>query len=109
MEHLFSPCTRLYDRFETQSRLEEFRGHGECFQELKLDESIEELLSYTYAILENEESIAWLTPHAAVAREDGEVLDSWETLDEPCRFGFDVDDKVIHIILARSQPALCTL
>jgi hypothetical protein len=108
MERLFSPCTRLRDRFVS-------RGRREWFQELNLDVSTEEFLSteraFTYAdlcaMLEgpclcaglgNEETIAWLTPHAAVARKDAEVLDPWENLEKPYRFGFDADGNDIEAL-----------
>jgi hypothetical protein len=60
MVRLFSPCNRLHD---------------ERFQELNLNVSTEVLLSaeraFTYAdlyaVLGNEETVAWLTPHAHAA------------------------------------------
>jgi hypothetical protein len=101
MESLFSPCTRLRDRFET-----DFHVSPEDLQELSLDVSTEELLSaetgFSYAdlygILGNENAVVWLTPHAAVAREDGQVLDSWEDMDmdESYRFRFIADGNLIH-------------
>jgi hypothetical protein len=86
MEHLFSPCTRLSDLLESRGR----EGHREWLQELNLDVSTEDLISarraFTYAdlhaLLENEDTVAWLTPHTAVAREDGKGLNYWEELDE---------------------------
>jgi hypothetical protein len=36
-------------------------------------------------ITQNEDTVAWLTPHAAVAREDGGVVYSWGQLDASCR------------------------
>ena len=105
MERLFSPCTRLRDRFRNEGL-----GPPDELQELNLDVSTEEFLSteraFTfadlYAMLRNEVTIAWLTPHAAVAREhDGRGLDK--------RFGFDVDDNEIAV-LARSPrhfPEVC--
>jgi hypothetical protein len=77
MERLFSPCTRFNDLLESQGRLEELRRHyPEPLQELNRDVSTEELLSaeraFTYAdlyaMLGNRNTIAWLTPHAAVVR-----------------------------------------
>jgi hypothetical protein len=61
---------------ESQGRLEGFRGDPELLQEVNLDVSTEELLSaeraFTYAdlyaMLGKRDTIAWLTPHAAVAR-----------------------------------------
>jgi hypothetical protein len=45
MERLFSPCNRLRDSFESQGRLESFRGDPELLQELSMDVSTEEFLS----------------------------------------------------------------
>jgi hypothetical protein len=82
MEHLFSPCTRFHDQLESTGRLEELRGLHPTLQELKLDVSTEELLSaeraFTYgdlhAMLGNEDTVAWLTPDAAVVREGASVV-----------------------------------
>jgi hypothetical protein len=101
MERLFSPCTRLRDIENVRPP----RG----LQELNLDVSTEEFLSaerafiYTdlYAMLGNENTVLWLTPHAAVARADGSVEQSWRPLDGSCQFYFIVDDKDIFV-LARS-------
>jgi hypothetical protein len=67
MEHLFSPCTPLFDLVESRGLLEEFRDEHnfEVLQELNLDVSAEELLSterafaYTdlYAMLGNENCV----------------------------------------------------
>jgi hypothetical protein len=70
MEGLFSPCTRYRDILESQGRLEELRGPRRTFQELDLNVSTEELIipqrAFTYAdlyaMLGNEDTIAWLTP-----------------------------------------------
>jgi hypothetical protein len=72
MVRLFSPSTRYQDIIEGYGHLEEFRA----LQEVKLDASIEELLSadraFTYtdlcAMLGDETTVAGLTPHAGVAR-----------------------------------------
>jgi hypothetical protein len=106
MEALFSPCTRLSDLLESQDpRFERFRNrHAEPFQELNLDVSTESFLSaeraFTYtdlhALLGKEDTVAWLTPHAAVARPYGRVAQSWERVDGSCRIRFNVDGKVIH-------------
>jgi hypothetical protein len=84
MERLFSPCTRLHDILESQGGLEGFQGHREGLRELNLDVVSEELLSaeraFTYAdlyaMLGNDDTIAWLTPHTAVAR-PGERVHLW--------------------------------
>jgi hypothetical protein len=106
MEALFSPCTRLSDLLESQDpRFERFRNrHAEPFQELNLDVSTESFLSaeraFTYtdlhALLGKEDTVAWLTPHAAVARPYGRVAQSWKSVAGSCCIRFDVDGKVIH-------------
>ena len=113
MERLFSPCTRFYDMLESQGR-ERFRGCGEWFQELNLDVSTEELLSaeraHTYAdlytMLEPNVTIMWLTPHTAVAGEDG--MNPWMLLADSCWFCFRADGKVFFV-LARSPEHLSVL
>jgi hypothetical protein len=89
MEHLFSPCARLYDILESRGRLERFRRrHPEPLQELNLNVSTEELLSaeraFTYAdlhaMLENEATIAWLTPNTAVDCQHGRSMRYWNQL-----------------------------
>jgi hypothetical protein len=117
MEHLFSPCTRLYDILESQGRLEDFRRRhpDELLQELNLDASTEELLStesaFTfadlYAMLGDEDTLAWLTPHAAVVREDGRAMRYWRQLneEESRSFSFRADGKDI-IAFARSSEHL---
>jgi hypothetical protein len=75
MEHLFSPCTRLKDILE-----DERDDYYETIKELNLGVSTQELLSaeraFTYAdlyaMIEDGKTVAWLTPHTAVVREDGE-------------------------------------
>jgi hypothetical protein len=110
MEHLFSPCTRLYDLLESRDR----RGLPELLRELNLDVSTEELLSaeraFTYAdlfaMLENRNTFAWLTPHAAVFHGGvSALLYCWEQLDGSCRFRFSADGKEI-IAFGRSHEHL---
>jgi hypothetical protein len=48
-----------------------------------------------YTMLGNEETIAWLTPHTAVARDGGRGMYSWEQLDGSRRFFFLADGKEI--------------
>jgi hypothetical protein len=103
------------DIFEIQGRPDLARGAREHLQELNLDVSTDELLSaergFTYAdlyaMLGNRNKIVWLTPHAAVAREQdgGTVMYTWRELDESCRFCFSADDKEIFA-LARSPEHL---
>jgi hypothetical protein len=105
MERLFSSCPRLRDLAESQGEREEIRDpHPEWLQELNLDVSTEAIFSaaeraFTYAdlhaLLGNEDTVVWLTQHAAVAREDGRVVNSWMVLDGSCRFSFVADGKVI--------------
>jgi hypothetical protein len=104
MKGLFSPCTRLLDLLESQGRLAPRR---EGLQELNLDVSTEDLLSaemaFTYedlyAMLGNRNTIAWLTPHTAVARkggrEGGRGVKLWGHLHKSCRFHFNVDGDEI--------------
>jgi hypothetical protein len=105
MERLFSPCTRLRD-------IESLRHPG-GLQELSLDVSTEELLSaergFTYAdlypMLGNENTVLWLTPHAAVARADGRVIHPWRHLDMSYCLCVDADGEDIFV-LARSHEHL---
>jgi hypothetical protein len=114
MERLFSPCTRLHDFLESQGRLEGLRRfHPEPLQELNLDVSTEELLSaenaFTYAdlyaMLGNINTVAWLTPHAAVARKHERRLNVWEQLNGFYRFYFSADGIEI-VAAARSLEHL---
>jgi hypothetical protein len=105
MERLFSPCTRYRDILASHGWHE--RAHS--LQEVNLDVSIEELLSagraFTYAdlyaMLGNGDTIAWLTPHAAVARQESRERMSWSL-----RFSFNTDDDKGIIALAGSQEDL---
>jgi hypothetical protein len=109
MERVFSPCTRLRDLIESQGRLRP----PEELQELNLDVSTEELLSaeraFTYAdlyaTLGHEDTVAWLTPHAAVARASRGGEYSWGQLDESCMFSIFADGKQI-VASARSTEHL---
>jgi hypothetical protein len=104
MERLFSPCTRY-------RRLGEFEG-DEFLQALNLDVSTEEFLSAEraltyadlYAMLGNGETVAWLTPHAAVARADGTVEHFWRELGGSCRFYFSADGEgIVALALSRQH------
>jgi hypothetical protein len=116
MERLFSPCTRLCDLVESQDpRSERFSNHdAELSQELNLDVSTESFLSaeraFTYtdlhALLGNEDTVAWLTPHAAVARPYGRVAQSWERVNMSCRICFDADGKDIFARAYSSERLL---
>jgi hypothetical protein len=114
MESLFSSCSRLRDLVESQGRLKWFRDHyPELWQELNLNGSTESFLSaeraFTYAdlhaLLGNEETVAWLTPHAAVARPYGIVAQSWESVAGSRHIRFNVDGNDIEA-LARSPEHL---
>jgi hypothetical protein len=114
MERLFSPCTRLHDILESQGRLERVRRHHpEYLQELNLNVSTDEFLSaetvFTFAdlhamLLGNENTIAWLTPHAAVDCEGGRAA-LWFDHVPHCRFTFNADGKDIYAF-ARSPENL---
>jgi hypothetical protein len=108
MEHLFSPCTRLFDILEDDREYD-----FETLDELNLDISTEELLSaetaFTYAdlyaMIEGGKTVAWLTTHAAVVRVHDEGTYAWEQLDESCFFYFNVDGKEMNAF-ARSHEHL---
>jgi hypothetical protein len=109
MARLFSPCTRLHNHL-LESRLEVLRElfAPEPFQELNLDKSTEQLLSaesaftygdlYAMSGLGNEDTLAWLTPHAAVSRETGLSMNATEQVNEWHRFYFNADGKVMYAI-----------
>jgi hypothetical protein len=109
MEHLFSPCTRFQVILENQGH-----RHFVGLRERNLDVSTEEFLSaeraFTYAnlyaILENGNTVAWLTPHAAVARQGATVgRISLQLHATSCRLDFNVDGKRI-VAMARSPEHL---
>jgi hypothetical protein len=114
MERLFSPCTRYREIAELRGGRDEFRRHQylEEPQELNLDVSTEELLSaesaFTYADLYatmgNRNTVAWLTPHAAVVREQG-FLGFYCLHQDNLRFQLNVDGKTIEG-MADSSEAL---
>jgi hypothetical protein len=115
MERLFSPCNRLHDILESQGRLEELREQNpEPLQELNLEVSTEELVSaervFTYAdlyaLLESGDTVAWLTPHAAIVCEGGIATIAWNQLEnESHSFSFSAEDKE-RVALARSHEHL---
>jgi hypothetical protein len=105
MERLFSPCNRLHDMIENRSRP---ITPGRRLQELNLNVSTEALFSaeraFTYAKLYavlgiNEDTVVWLTPHAAVAREGSRGALSWAALrnDMMRFFQFDADGRGIAV------------
>jgi hypothetical protein len=95
MERLFSPCTRLRDILESEGL-----HNRELLQELNLNVSTEELLSadraFTfadlYAMLGNRDTIAWLTPHAAVVPVFGRAVGFWSQLNNPYHFRISTDN-----------------
>jgi hypothetical protein len=69
-------------------------------------------MAFTYAdlhaMLVNKDTVAWLTPHTAVARDGNSgdrLIHAWDQLDESCRFCFSVDGKDV-IALAVSPEHL---
>jgi hypothetical protein len=125
MERLFSPCNRYRDRVESRRSLEEGRGHadtGRLLQdllELNLDVSTEELLSdetaFTYAdlyaMLGNENTALWLTPHTAVTSGElgakrGAVYFCAHYLRNENRFRLKVDGKSIFAVASSSEALL---
>jgi hypothetical protein len=58
-----------------------------------------------YAILRNRNTVAWLIPHAAVARKGERVVFSSVSLDDSYRFSFSADGKEI-VALAHSPEHL---
>jgi hypothetical protein len=111
MERLFSPCTRSRDLLaENRDEVRRFEHlYIEIARELNLDASTEELLNaeraFTYAdlyaTLGNGETIAWFTPDAAVAREDGDVDVSWMQHYLSYHFYFNTNDEQKMVALAR--------
>jgi hypothetical protein len=105
MERLFSPCTRSRDLVESQGGRVSRESR---LRELNLDVSADEFLSaergFKYAdliaMLANGNTVAWLTPHAAVALADERVLETWS-----CHLRFNADGEEIYI-LARSPEHL---
>jgi hypothetical protein len=116
MEHLFSPCTRLFDLVDNRGRLEEFRDQNnfEVLQELNLDVSTEEFLSaeraFTYAnlyaMLGNGNTVAWLTPHAFVAHAGGFAVTYCEFVGDDYSFNCDADGKAILALTDSSEELL---
>jgi hypothetical protein len=112
MEHLFTPCTRLFDILaflDDDDREDDFKR----FNELNLDVSTQELLSaergFTYAdlyaMIEDGKTVAWLTPYAAVVLNEDEGTYAWEQLDEACYFCVRADGKEMNVC-ARSHEHL---
>jgi hypothetical protein len=111
MERLFCPCTRLWDLWESRGHVPLL--HDYELQELNLDVSTEELLSaergFTYADLyamfANEDTVVWLTPHAAVTHLGGYGVLFLEDLADSRSFSFNADGKEI-VAWARTHEHL---
>jgi hypothetical protein len=115
MERLFSPCTRLHDLIVNRDDIDQdVRDVFPEREELNLNVPTQELLSveraFTYAdlsaMLGNADKVAWLTPHAAVARSGGRLMYAWDELDESCRFRFITEDKAIFALALSSEHLL---
>jgi hypothetical protein len=117
MEHLFSPCTRLFDLVESQGNLREqnWAGLDEPLQELNLDVSAQDFLSaergFTYAdlyaMLGNGKTIAWLTPHAAVTCQCGKAEHYCNELaDGAHQYLFTADGKEVVAVASSSEDLL---
>jgi hypothetical protein len=111
MERLFSPCTRLHDILESEGRL----SPHDRVQEVKMNVSTEELLcaerAFTYSdlyavLLGNEQTVAWLTPHTAVAKGGRRAMDFWTRLNNSRSFRISSDNGKYIYALARSPEHL---
>jgi hypothetical protein len=120
MERLFSPCTRLRDlvREHQDESCEIMMSDLVHAPELNLDVSTGAFLSAErafayvdlYAMLGrmHRDTVAWLTPHAAVALERGMARNLWVYLQEDYSFYFRADGKTI-VAMARSAEALAEI
>jgi hypothetical protein len=85
----------------------------EGLQERSLDVSTKEFLSaeraFTYEdlypMVRNESTVAWMTPHTAIARVGRAVEYYWKQLGDSCCFYFSVDGKSI-VAFARTPEHL---
>jgi hypothetical protein len=115
MEHLFSPCTRFFNLsfWSDDNHGEHFWDDFERLEEQDLDVSTQEFLSaeraFTYAdlyaMLANQNTVLWLTPHASVVSEYGLGVRCSYHLGGDNRFIVNVNGKEINV-LARSSAAL---
>jgi hypothetical protein len=114
MEHLFSPFTYFNDILVYEARPGEIEEDDlenfEMVKELKLDVSTEEFLSaeraFTYAdlytMLEDGDTVAWLTPDAYVMRAYGRAEKFCDFADEnPVYFRINVDGKQLVVVRAQ--------
>jgi hypothetical protein len=110
MERLFSPCTRMPSHSRGPRKLLHRLGLRKPLREFSLDVSTAELLSVEsaftyadlYAMLENKDTVLWLTPHAAVMLIDSRWQYAWKQPYESYRFYFHADGKKI-VAIARSR------
>jgi hypothetical protein len=108
MERLFSPY-KCYQKILVSRGLPE---RARSFEELLLNVSFEELLSAEraltygdlYAMLRNEDMFAWLTPYAAVVRQDNRDVYHW-----PFRLSFNTDDDKGMIAFSHSLERLLVI
>jgi hypothetical protein len=104
--------TRLHNLIENQDDFDgDLRNDLHFTKEINLNVSTEEFLSaeraFTYAdlhaMLGNDETVAWLTPHTAVARSGGRLVSAWDKINESCRFCFSVDGKDVSALTLSSE------
>ena len=114
MERLFSSSTRYRDILNAN---EEIKGRPDGLRELNLDVSFEELLSVKraftyadlYAMLGRQNTVAWLTPHAAVMRRGwmASVFSFREfSVGDYYRFSCNIDDNHITAAASSSEELL---
>jgi hypothetical protein len=114
MERLFSSCTRYRDILDSH---EEIKGHPDGLRERNLDVSTEEFLSVEraltyadlYAMLGNRNTLAWLTPNAAVMRRGwmASVFSFTEfVVGDNYRFSCNIDDNHITAVASCTEELL---
>jgi hypothetical protein len=116
MEHLFSPCSSLIRYLENGDFHEDDWRLYELPRELNLDVSTEELLSaergFTYAdlyaMLGDEDTVAWMAPDVIIMRADGTAEHFSENILEEgegyCHYHFIADGKEV-VATARSSDS----
>jgi hypothetical protein len=106
MERLFSPCTRYRDIALSRGRRD--GRHPERLQELNLDVSTQELLSAeraftyadVYAMLGNQNTVVWLTPHAFIVLASTRGVQCTYYLPDGYGLRLNVDGKIFKHCLA---------
>jgi hypothetical protein len=114
LEHLFSPCSRLFDYIENQDVHGDILDDFEMIKELNLDVSTQELLSAErsfkyadlYAMLGDGYTVAWLTPNMLIMRTHGSAKTFSNQLvqDGYCSCHFIADGKEV-VATARSSDS----